>query len=84
MIVGVGVGDALDAFGLAVGVAVGVGDGVPVRDGVDHSMPSSSDVPDSITVADRVDVPVDKVVVAEDVADVIDVELELTVAVGLG
>jgi hypothetical protein len=84
MIVGVGVGDAPDAFGLAVGVAVGVGDGVPLREGVDHSMSSSPAVPFSITLVDRVEVPTDSVVIAEDVADVIDVELELTVAVGLG
>jgi hypothetical protein len=43
-------------------------------------MPSSSNVPDSITVADRVDVPTDGLVVA----DVIDVELKLTVAVAVG
>jgi hypothetical protein len=84
MIVGVGVGDALDAFGLAVGVAVGVGDGVSVRDGVDHSISSSSEFADCATVAERVDVPIDVLVVAEDVADVIDVELEAAVAVGLG
>jgi aromatic ring hydroxylase len=84
MIVGVGVGLALGAFAEAVGVAVGVGVGVPLRDGVDHSMSSSSDIPDSIALMDRVDVPVDNVVVADDVADVIDVELELTVPVGLG
>ena len=61
IIVGVGVGDAPDAVGLAVGAAVGVGEGVPLRDGVDHSMLSSFDVPDSITVTDRVDVPTDNV-----------------------
>ena len=78
MIVGVGVGVAVD--GVAVGVGVAVGLILCFRDGVDHSISSS----DSITLTDRVVVPADKFVVADDADDVIGAEVEDTVAVGLG
>ena len=86
MIVGVGVGLAADAVAVAVGVGLGVGFG----DGVDHSMSSSSDIPESIRVDDRVDdradVPTLDFVLTDDAADVdevVDVKL-LTVAVAVG
>ena len=84
MIVGVGVGVPLDAVGVAVGVGVTVGDGLCLRVGVDHSISSSSDIPDAIAVVECVVVPVLNVAADDDVDDVIDVEVELTVAVGLG
>ena len=77
MTVGVGVGLAAEAIGVAVGVTVGVGVGERFRDGVDHSISSS----DSITLIDLADVPTADCVVVD---DVIDVEVEVTVAVGLG
>ena len=67
----------------AVGVAVGVGVGVADRDGVDHSISSSAEVPDSIAASDRADVPTDDVLV-DDVDDVVDVEVGETVGVGIG
>ena len=76
---GVGVGLARCGATVAVAVRVGVAVGF-FLDGVDHSISSS----DSVTLTDRVVVPVDKFVVADDADDVIGAEVEDTVAVGLG
>lgn len=79
--VAVGVDVAREArdLGVGVGVAVGVG----VRDGVDHSISSSSETMDLFTVPERV--VVDALTDVEVVnADDVELEADATVLVGVG